>query len=448
MFRIKTILFLLILLCPVLLVAQDEVSPLIEKMQKAKGTAKIDLMNEISVVYRKSDRYKALDFARQAFEFSVKANYLQGKALAKKNEGVCWFFVGNNDSALLCYSQALGIFSKIGDRNGMSACYNNLGLISQETGKYEEALKYYEHSIEMDTKLNDKIGIALTKENMADIYIYQGDSKTALTLTNECIKIYTEQQYKPGLLISHSNRGAEFVNLKQYNNSIRDFNVALSLSIELKDKYQEIMANSNLGFVYWQMKKPDTAMKYLNYALEMSDESDDAFNIDKTLSTIAEIFTSQKEYAKSNDILQKILKRNENTQNIRRAASIMTSIGRNLIELNEVDKAVGYLMRSLQITVKINAKYELLENYRNLAHAHAILHNFNTADSLQDLFAETYSELFNADSIANSRKEKINSKKIGVSSTSTTSDWIIAFSLMAIVMLISAIAFRGNRKGK
>ena len=73
MFRNKLILLILILLFPVMLQAQDEAAPLIEKMLGAKGIEKIDLMNDISVVYRKTDRYKALDFARQAFELSVKA---------------------------------------------------------------------------------------------------------------------------------------------------------------------------------------------------------------------------------------------------------------------------------------------------------------------------------------------------------------------------------------
>lgn len=441
----KFTLLFYILLIPFLLQAQDEASPLIQKMKAARGTEKIDLMNQISIVYRKTDRYKALDFARKAYELSVKSNYLPGVALAKKSEGICWFFVGSNDSANLCYLQALETYTQIGDEKGKSACLNNLGLIAQETGKYDAAIKYYERSIEMDTKLDDQIGIAQSKENIANIYIYRGDVKSALKLTNECIQIYTEQKYKPGLLASYSNRGAEYAYLKNFDNSIRDFTETLNLAVELKDKYQEIMANSNLGFVYWQMKKPDRAMKSLEYALEMSDESDDAFNIDKTLSTIAEIYTSQKEYAKSIEILQKLLKRNEDTDNIRQASSVMTSIGRNLIELNEIDKATGYLMKSLQITVKINAKYEMLENYRNLALANAILHNFSTADSLQDLFAQTYSGLYNSDSIASLRNEKINFQERIPSADSSTSDWIMAFSLMVIAMFVSVIAYKRDR---
>jgi len=442
----KILFALFMLIFPFMLAAQDEASPLIAKLQVVNGNVKIDLLNEISVVYRKTDRYKSLDYARQAFKLSVENNYLPGKALAKKNEGICWFFIGNNDSATMCYKDALGIFIKIDDEKGISACYNNLGLIAQETGKYDDALDFYKRSIEMDRKLGDEIGVALTMENMADIHIYRGEIRKAFALTNECFKTYTKLGDKPGLMVSYINRGAEYDYLKQYENSVHDYMEALKLARELKDKYREIMVNSNLGTTYWHWKKPETAMSYLTTALEMSDESDDAYNIDNTLKTIAEIYTSQKEYVKANDIFQKLLNRNIEIDNQRQAAVIMTSIGRNLIELNEIDKAQGYLNKSLEITVGLKARFELLENYRNLAHANAILHNFKAADSLQDLFANTYSELLSNDSIVLNKKMKKEAGERKPSSLSDVSKWTIAFLLFILVIMFSVFAFRREQQ--
>jgi len=145
--------------------------------------------------------------------------------------------------------------------------------------------------------------------------------------------------------------------------------------------------------------------------------------------------------------LQKLLKKYEIIDNKREEAKVLTSLGRNLIELNEIDKALGYLSKSLEITLALNAPYELLENYRNLAHAQAILHNFSTADSLQDLFAETYSGLFNSDSIAEIRRKNRMSGEIIQPSTSSLSDWIIAFLMFALIMILSVLMYnRNNRK--
>lgn len=447
MFRKIIILFFLTMLYPVLLKAQDEAGILLEKIEKSQGIEKIDLMNGISVVYRKTDRFKALDFSKQAFRLSVDVNYLPGKALAKKNEGICWFFIGRNDSAMHCYKQALEIFLKIGDKKGISACYNNLGLISQETGKYDEALRYYEQSIEMDQKLGDVIGVASTKENIVDIITYQGNSKKALNLLNEIIQIYRIQGYEDGMMRTLINRASLFDNLKQFDKAIADQKKAIYLANKLNDKYFKALALSNFGLVTFHKGNSDEALKILNQVLEISDEDDDGYDILNTLWIMSEIHCFKKEYKQSNSLLLKILKKYEEIDNKRGEAKVLTSLARNLIELNEIDKAKGYLMKSLQITVQINARYELLENYRNLAHVHSIIHNFSSADSIQDLFAETYAQLYNSDSISTIRKEKNLSVDRIVPSKSTTSDWIIAFSLMVIVMMLSIIVFRGNKKG-
>lgn len=427
----------LLFISPLILVSQDEVIQLIQKMEKTQGRIKVDLLNEISNNYRKTDRIKAMQYARLAYENASKNNYMSGKALAKKNEGICWFFIGGNDSAKICYSEALEIFTKIKDEKGVSACLNNLGLIAQETGKYDEALKYYQLSKNIDQKLNDEIGMALTLENMAAIYMYQGLVNKALILTTECIKIYTKKSYLPGLMTSYSNLGSEYDLLMRYDESIRENFKTLKIANHLKDNYWKIMANSNIGVVYWHMGKPDIAMKYLNFALAMNTENDDAYNLDNTLNTIAQIYTVKKKYNKANDILQYILKRNEKNENERLSASIMISIARNLIELNEIDKALGYLNKSLEITTRLSTPFELLENYRNLAHVEAILHNFKAADSLQDLFASTYLKIQNGDSLSNNRKEN-NVNIVPVNqSKSILINWIIAGFLFTTIFVLS-----------
>lgn len=448
MFRIITILFFFLIISSAQLIAQDEAAPLIEKIQKTNGNNKVDLLNEISVVYRKTDRIKSMDYARQAYKLSVEINYNSGKALAKKNEGICWFFIGNNDSAALCYKEALGVFTEIQDKKGISACYNNLGLIAQETGKYDDAIRFYERSVEMDHALGDEIGVALTLGNISDIHIYRGEFKKALVLTNQSLAIFTRQSYKPGILAGYCNRGAEYDYLRKFNESERDYLKALTLSRELKDKYMEIMIHSNLGVMYWHWGKPEKAMQYLNAALEMSDEADDAYNIDNTLKTIAEIYTSQKKYVQANEIYQKILNRNVEIDNKRQVAVIMTAIGRNLIELNEIDKALGYLNKSLEMTVGLKTPLESLENYRNLAYANAILHNFKAADSLQDLFADTYTQIYNSDSIDGIRKGKIRTEGGNSSPVSETNKWLIAFLLFTVIVMMSVFAFRGKNNEK
>jgi tetratricopeptide (TPR) repeat protein len=443
----RFILFLfLILLLPVLADANNEAAPLIKRLNSASGIAKADLLNEISVAFRRTDRYASLDYARQAFELSVTENYMKGKALAKKNEGICWFFMGSNDSAVLCYQQALESFKKNDDKQGISACYNNMGLIAQETGKYDDALRLYQLSIDMDIERGDISGAADTKGNLVDIYIYQGNSKKALSLSNEIISECSNNRDKDCVMRSLINRAAIYDNLLKYDAAIIDLKYAIALARELEDSYAEAMALSNLGLAIWHKGNPEEALKILNNVLDISTETNDGYDVLNTLWIMSEIYSSQKEYARSNEILLGVLKRYEEMGYKRQAAKVLTSLGRNLTELNEIDKAMGYFEKSLEITVELDAPFELLENYRNLAHVQAILHNFDAADSLQDLFAQTHMKIFNSDSTqSNHGLNSGNEDRINTT-VSPTINWIIALVLIVVLGIVSVIAYRGKRE--
>lgn len=442
MIRNKKILAFLILLFPFLVAAQNEITPLINRMNKATGTEKIDQLNEIAKAYRNIERHTSLDYARQAFSLSVKSNYDQGKALAAKNEGICWFFIGNFDSASICYKQSLEVYTKIGDEKGKSACYNNLGLIAQETGKYDDALRNYQLSIDIDHKLGDEAGVAITKRNIADIFIYLGNWKKALNLLNEINLTFKNLSDKDGVMRTLINRATVYDNMKRFDEALADLKEAVSLAKGLNDSYAEQMALSNSGLVIWHKGSSSEALKMLNQVLGMSDGDENGYDILNTLWIMSEIYSADKDYATSNEILQKVLKRYEEMDNKREQAKVLTSLGRNLIELNEIDKALGYLNESLAITISLDAPFEMLENYRNLAQANAILHNFNTADSLQDKFAETYAKLQSSDSLFGKKQELIKSESSINSSRSTSTDWIIAFSVIGILMLLSVMAYR------
>jgi len=419
---------------------------LIERLKSSNGVAKADLLNEISVAFRKTDRYASLDYARQAFELSVTENYMPGKALAKKNEGICWFFIGSNDSAAMCYQEALESFKAIDDKKGMSACYNNLGLIAQETGKYDDALRLYQVSIDMDIKLGDILGAATTKRNLVDIYIYRGNSKKALDLSNEIILECSNFKDKDCVMRALINRAAIYDYLLKFDAAIIDLKYAILLARELEDSYAEAMALSNFGLATWHKGNPEEALKILNNVLDISSETNDGYDVLNTLWIMSEIYSSQKEYARSNEILLGVLKRYEETGNKRQAAKVLTSLGRNLTELNEIDKALGYFEKSLEITLELDAPFELLENYRNLAHVQAILHNFDAADSLQDLFAKTHMRIFNSDSIQANHMLNSDNEVDKHSTVSTTIDWIIAFLLLAVLSILSVITYRGKRE--
>jgi tetratricopeptide (TPR) repeat protein len=253
---------------------------------------------------------------------------------------------------------------------------------------------------------------------------------------------YRKNSDKKGIVSTLINRAAVYDNLKFFDKALIDQKEAIELARILKDTYLEAMAMSNNALVVWHTGDADKAIKILNRVLEMSTESDGDIEILNTLWILSEIYSSKREYAVSNEKLLELLKQYQGKDDKRGEAKVLTSLGRNLIELNEIDKALGYLNKSLEITIEIDASFEKLENYRNLVHVNAILHNLKTSDSLQDLFAETYSYLFKTDSIAISRIDYENSNQSVVSNRISFADWLTAFLLLIIMLILSVLVYK------
>jgi hypothetical protein len=67
--------------------------------------------------------------------------------------------------------------------------------------------------------------------------------------------------------------------------------------------------------------------------------------------------------------------------------------------MNEIDKAAEYFQKSHEITLSIDAKHEMLQNLKYLVFSKVTLHELSSADSLMDIFGETYLFLSKEDTL-------------------------------------------------
>ena len=75
----------------------------------------------------------------------------------------------------------------------------------------------------------------------------------------------------------------------------------------------------------------------------------------------------------------------------------------------------------------------------------AILHNFKSADSLQDLFATTRAQLMDRDSLPGTSKVNFADKGKNDSQIPAAAKWAMSIILLTLVVIISVAAFRGNK---
>jgi tetratricopeptide (TPR) repeat protein len=130
------------------------------------------------------------------------------------------------DSALACFTEALGIFEKRGEKRQAANEFNNIGYVYLKKHQWHRAIEYLERSLEIGEKLGDKRLQAVVYDNLGDAFKGRGEREKAI----------------------------EF-----YERSLR-------LSENLGDRQQSADAYKHLGQVYPDRKK---ALIYLEKALQL-----------------------------------------------------------------------------------------------------------------------------------------------------------------------------------
>jgi len=90
--------------------------------------------------------------------------------------------INSDPVAALGYTRdAMTLAKEVGDRKGLAACYNNLGVVYRNQGALDLALANYLKSMEIYGELQNGEGIATTKNNIGTIYSMKRNYSQALT---------------------------------------------------------------------------------------------------------------------------------------------------------------------------------------------------------------------------------------------------------------------------
>ncbi len=167
---------------------------LIQKLQTTSDNkTKIDICNSLFAIYRNLDTEKANYYANQQWEIAKKINDKDKIANSLRNKGIIQTNLGNYDTAIELYKQAL-------TENSLpltkAMIYGSLGRTHFLKGEHAICLDYSFKSLSIYEALKDKKSIANQLNNIASTYIALGDNNNARIYINkakEALEEKTEQ---------------------------------------------------------------------------------------------------------------------------------------------------------------------------------------------------------------------------------------------------------------
>lgn len=260
-------------------------------LQSAQGDQKVKTLNELFRAYSSSDPVKAIGYTKEALELATNIGDKKGMAASYNNLGVAYKNQGALDKGLEYYLIALRAYTDLDNKEGIATTKNNIANIYSLKRDYDQAMKYFQESEDILTQLDDKRRMVGTMNNLGNLH-------SDLQLFEQALKYYTDayqlsEKMGTPSVDPLSNIGNLFFRQGNYQRAVEYYERALDMAEKENNKLNILNITANLGEVYVRANQPKPAQQYLDRAMGLSKEMQATFFEPQILRSQAENFARQ-----------------------------------------------------------------------------------------------------------------------------------------------------------
>jgi tetratricopeptide (TPR) repeat protein len=308
------------------LLAQDTDS-LLALLDTAQGDRKVKTLNELFRANLRSDPVKALGYTRQA----------------------------------------LNLATEIGDKKGMAASYNNLGVAYRNQGALDKSLEYYITSMKLYTQLDNKEGIATTKNNIANIYSLKKDYGQAMRYLEESYALLNKSGDQVRLIGSMNNLGNLYSDIQLYEKAHKYYAEAYQLSEKQGSKFADPL--NNIGNIYFRQGNYDKAIEHYMKALSIETENNNRLGMLNVVTNLGITFTKAKQPRPAQQYLEQASNLSNEMQAFASLPTIYRASAENFYNQGKWKEAYEMQLKYDEAREKIHGE----ESSRNIAQMEMVM---------------------------------------------------------------------------
>jgi two-component system NtrC family sensor kinase len=310
-----------------------------------------------------------LDGITQLEDDSLKVNYYIDLGLE---------FLGSDiNRAIGYFDEAIQLGNQINYRKGLAKAYNAKGRAYAQQGNFQEAILNFQESSKNFHEINDKTGEANILSNLGSIYFMLGNSTKALELHFESLKISEELDNKLRIGTSLNNIGTVYQkNRSTINEALTFFKKSLEVFQGIDLKQGMAYASMNIGEVYFLESNYDSAIYFHQMALELCDGTLDATF---PLTQLGEIHAALGDFQKAFDFHRRSLEISERLDAKFEQTQSLIGLAKTQRKQGNFADAINSLEKAKSLANDIDAKNEMLDAYLNLAEIQALVGNYKAA---------------------------------------------------------------------
>ncbi len=279
-----------------------------QKLPFTKDTARVILLNKISLLIASSDSKKSLAMSKEALNLAQELNFKNGIAQSYRTLGISWLY--NNDHPQAIENLQLSGELAAANKQWELAIQNYLnlgGMYCSVYGNYVKGMEFYTKALSVCESQNLTFKIYDAYMGIAYIYHHQHENEKALDYYMKALVYLEKINDHNSLGILYQNIGEHYVEIRQPNEAVSYFVKSLEAFKRGGSKGGTITTLAMLSDVYRQVGLIDKALAGDLEALAISKTITYERAKYYAFNSLGKTYYVKKEYAKSKSSLEQAI---------------------------------------------------------------------------------------------------------------------------------------------
>ncbi|MEH2081921.1 MAG: tetratricopeptide repeat protein [Nostoc sp.] len=280
----------------------------------------------------------------------------QGEGLSLTGMAVVYHSLGEYPKALELYQQTLAIYKKINYKEGQSQTFNNLGAVYYSLNQYTLALKFHQQALTIRKQIDDKVGQVQTFNNIGGVHHKLNQYAKALEFYQQALAICKQVRNKEWEGRTLNDIGEVYLDLGEYAKALEFYQQALTIRQQINNQVEQGQTLNGIGIVYYNLGQYTKALEFYEPALAIHKQINDKVGEAESLNGIAAVYQSLAQYALSLEFFGQALAIRQQIDDQAGQGRTLTGIGLVYDNLGQYAKALEFFEQALAISKQINDK--------------------------------------------------------------------------------------------
>lgn len=306
----------------------------------------------------KSDYRKSLLLFKKALAISKRHSIIDGILSATIAIADIYRMIGDFDSALKNYEDALEASEALSNKLTAADCMVGIGMSLKAMGMWHEAMRFISAGRKIYKKEDDKKGIAFSLWAEAGALRVAGDITKAIKKFEEAKDIFLNVKNKSGEAYSLCGLGGVHRVAGMFEESLNYYQQANYLFGRLKDRFGTAYSYCGIGNALRMMGNYKDALRYFKRAMSIYEHIGDIVSYSYTLWSLANLYKMKKDIERAEVYIELALRNFKKTKDPRGIVYCDLTLGELMFMRDKYDLAEKKFMNAYENADMHNFKLE------------------------------------------------------------------------------------------